>query len=58
MRISELCKELNLRDDENLAQIWTIFEYSVVQTTELLQDRHLDQIIMCAIYVFIKVCVC
>ncbi|XP_055384271.1 retinoblastoma family protein-like [Condylostylus longicornis] len=55
MRIHELCKELDLQDDIILNQIWTIFEYSIVNKTELMRDRHLDQLIMCAIYVFIKV---
>lgn len=55
MRISELCNQLGMRNDEYLKIIWTLFEYSVAKQTELMRDRHLDQMIMCAIYVFIKV---
>lgn len=55
IRMKELCKELGLVDDELLKKIWTIFEYSIVERTELMRDRHLDQILMCAIYVFNRV---
>ena len=34
------------------------FEYSLVHCTELMMDRHLDQLLMCAVYVMTKVCVC
>ncbi|XP_037823017.1 retinoblastoma family protein [Lucilia sericata] len=54
LRIKELCKELEL-GDEMISKIWTLFEYSITQKTELMQDRHLDQIFMCAIYLYIKV---
>jgi retinoblastoma-like protein 1 len=55
VRIQELCKGLSLQDPQISSQIWTIFENSIVERTQLLKDRHLDQIIMCAIYVFIRV---
>lgn len=35
--------------------MWTCIEHVIVQQTELLRDRHLDQIIMCSIYVIAKV---
>lgn len=54
LRIKELCKELEL-GEEMISKIWTLFEYSITQKTELMQDRHLDQIFMCAIYLYIKV---
>lgn len=50
-----LCRELGLSDEELLKKIWTIFEYSITVETELMRDRHLDQILMCAIYVFNRV---
>uniref|UniRef100_A0A1I8PFF0 Retinoblastoma-associated protein A-box domain-containing protein n=1 Tax=Stomoxys calcitrans TaxID=35570 RepID=A0A1I8PFF0_STOCA len=54
LRIKELCRELDL-GDEMVLKIWTLFEYSITKRTELMQDRHLDQIFMCAIYLYIKV---
>lgn len=36
--------------------MWTCFEYVLVNHVELMMDRHIDQIIMCAIYVMAKVC--
>lgn len=54
-RMNSLCKELGLNDDDILKKIWTIFEYSIIEQTELMRDRHLDQILMCAIYVFNRV---
>ncbi|XP_073834995.1 retinoblastoma-family protein [Musca autumnalis] len=54
LRIKELCKDLDL-DEDMIQKIWTLFEYSITQKTELMQDRHLDQIFMCAIYLYIKV---
>ncbi|XP_075155249.1 retinoblastoma-family protein [Haematobia irritans] len=54
LRIKELCKELDL-GEEMVIKIWTLFEYSITKKTELMQDRHLDQIFMCAIYLYIKV---
>uniref|UniRef100_A0A1A9VP38 Retinoblastoma-associated protein A-box domain-containing protein n=1 Tax=Glossina austeni TaxID=7395 RepID=A0A1A9VP38_GLOAU len=55
LRIKELCRELDLHDEVVLKKIWTLFEYSITQKTELMRDRHLDQIFMCAIYLYIKV---
>ncbi|PWA33060.1 hypothetical protein CCH79_00013119 [Gambusia affinis] len=36
-------------------RIWTCFEYSVVHCTDMMKDRHLDQLLMCAVYVMAKV---
>lgn len=55
LRIKELCKELKLSDDEILKKIWTVFENSIIEQTILMKDRHLDQILMCAIYVVERV---
>lgn len=54
LRISKLCTELNLCEKKP-DKIWTIFEHSITHKIHLLQDRHLDQIIMCAIYIYIRV---
>ena len=36
-------------------KIWNIFEYSVKKNLDLFKDRHLDQLIMCAIHITCKV---
>lgn len=48
----EICLHLNYLTDLYLQKIWTIFEYSITKKCELMRDRHLDQLLMCAIYVF------
>ncbi|XP_065342954.1 retinoblastoma-like protein 1 isoform X1 [Cloeon dipterum] len=54
-RLKALCKMLNL-GEEDLKKIWTNLEYSITHHAHsLLRDRHLDQLIMCAIYVICKV---
>lgn len=56
VRMKELCNNLGLTSEHIQSQIWTIFEYSiVVHSRDLMRDRHLDQMVMCAIYVFVKV---
>ena len=35
--------------------MWTCFEYAMLKSPDLMRDRHLDQIIMCCIYVMAKV---
>ncbi|KAL5278055.1 RBL1 family protein [Megaselia abdita] len=54
LRIKVFCDDLGIQDC--IGVIWTIFENSIVEHTELIRNRHLDQIIMCAIYSYIKVC--
>ncbi|KAH7971775.1 hypothetical protein HPB52_002759 [Rhipicephalus sanguineus] len=36
-------------------KIWTCFEHSLVAHIDLMRDRHLDQLLMCALYVGAKV---
>lgn len=55
MRMKELCKELEMGDEIHMIKVWTLFEYSITHRTELMRDRHLDQLLMCAIYIYIKV---
>ncbi|CDQ60655.1 unnamed protein product [Oncorhynchus mykiss] len=60
VRLRDLCAKLDI-SSELRRKIWTCFEYSLVQCTELMMDRHLDQLLMCAVYVMTKVgleCVC
>lgn len=56
VRMKHLCSSLNLITPDVQKQIWTIFEHSIVHCTKhLMRDRHLDQMLMCAIYVFVKI---
>uniref|UniRef100_A0A673WMC5 Retinoblastoma-like protein 2 n=1 Tax=Salmo trutta TaxID=8032 RepID=A0A673WMC5_SALTR len=54
VRLRDLCAKLDI-SSELRRKIWTCFEYSLVQCTELMMDRHLDQLLMCAVYVMAKV---
>ncbi|XP_053256149.1 retinoblastoma-like protein 2 isoform X2 [Podarcis raffonei] len=54
IRLRDLCLKLDI-SDELRKKIWTCFEFSLVQCSELMMDRHLDQLLMCAIYVIAKV---
>ncbi|XP_071569719.1 retinoblastoma-like protein 1 isoform X2 [Temnothorax nylanderi] len=53
VRMQDLCNSLEISDNDK-KKIWTIFEYSIKERTKLMKDRHLDQILMCAIYVICK----
>lgn len=55
VRMLALCKGLELNDADLLKKIWTVFEHCIVEQTDLMKDRHLDQMIMCAIYVIFRV---
>nr|XP_009296483.1 retinoblastoma-like protein 2 isoform X2 [Danio rerio] len=54
VRLRDLCAKLDISADLR-RKIWTCFEYSLVHCTDLMMDRHLDQLLMCAIYVMTKV---
>ncbi|XP_071766332.2 retinoblastoma-like protein 2 [Centroberyx gerrardi] len=53
-RLSHLCSKLGISDELRL-KIWTCFEHSLVNCTNLMLDRHLDQLLMCAIYIMAKI---
>ncbi|XP_063626607.1 retinoblastoma-like protein 1 [Cydia splendana] len=55
VRMNDLCTRLRLTDEELKRKIWTCLEHSVMHQTHLMRDRHLDQILMCAVYVICKV---
>ncbi|CAG2100686.1 unnamed protein product [Medioppia subpectinata] len=55
LRLRDLCERLNICDEDIRKKIWTCFEHSLRQHTDLMRDRHLDQIIMCAFYAISKV---
>lgn len=52
-RLRELCATLDISVELRL-KIWTCFEHSLVHYTFLMADRHLDQLLMCAIYITAK----
>ncbi|XP_066558179.1 retinoblastoma-like protein 1 isoform X2 [Amia ocellicauda] len=53
VRLRDLCLKLDV-SLELRRKIWTCFEYSVVNHPELMKDRHLDQLLMCAVYIVSK----
>lgn len=54
VRLQDLCARLDIMP-ELRRKIWTCFEYSLVHCTDMMMDRHLDQLLMCAVYVMAKV---
>lgn len=48
-RLRDMCQRLNFSKDL-MAKIWTCIEQVVVHETDLLQDRSLDQILLCCLY--------
>jgi hypothetical protein len=55
VRLQDLCKNLGL-EEEVLRKIWTCFQQAIVNNVEeLMRSRHLDQILMCIVYVVAKV---
>lgn len=56
LRLKDLCKNLQFTNNiELLRKIWTLFEYAILEHTTLMKDRHLDQILMCCVYVLCKI---
>ncbi|XP_071057731.1 retinoblastoma-like protein 2 isoform X2 [Pseudochaenichthys georgianus] len=53
-RLEKLCSTLGISEELRL-KIWTCFEHSLVHFTDLTKDRHLDQLLMCAIYMIAKI---
>lgn len=56
LRFRDLWKTLSINSIDLQRKIWTLFEEQIRNHTNLLRDRHLDQMIMCATYAVIKVC--
>lgn len=54
-RLNVLFQDLEFEDNVWLDQIWTIFEHSIVKHVQLMKNRHMDQLIMCSVYVLAKV---
>ncbi|XP_061544320.1 retinoblastoma-like protein 1 [Phycodurus eques] len=54
VRLRDLCGRLAI-SSELRAKIWTGFEHSLVHATELMRDRHLDQMLLCTVYIIAKI---
>ncbi|XP_071968323.1 retinoblastoma-like protein 1 isoform X2 [Engystomops pustulosus] len=54
VRLRDLCLKLDLSNDLR-RKIWTLFEYSLVHCTDLMKDRHIDQLLLCGVYIMAKV---
>jgi retinoblastoma-like protein 1 len=56
LRLKDLCKNLQFTNSSDLLRkIWTLFEFAVIEHTPLMKDRHLDQMLMCCVYVLCKI---
>uniref|UniRef100_A0A7N6B908 Retinoblastoma-like 1 (p107) n=1 Tax=Anabas testudineus TaxID=64144 RepID=A0A7N6B908_ANATE len=54
VRLRDLCARLDI-SSELRGKIWTCFEHCLVQCTDLMKDRHLDQLLLCSIYIISKI---
>ncbi|XP_053429523.1 retinoblastoma-like protein 1 isoform X3 [Nycticebus coucang] len=53
-RLRDLCLKLDV-SNELRRKIWTCFEFTLVHCPDLMRDRHLDQLLLCAFYIMAKV---
>ncbi|XP_053674737.1 retinoblastoma family protein-like [Anopheles nili] len=55
-RLCNLCQDLGIDSDVIHKLIWTIFEYTITKgSKKLMRDRHIDQLLMCAIFVTVRI---
>ncbi|XP_072773231.1 retinoblastoma-like protein 1 isoform X3 [Taeniopygia guttata] len=54
VRLRDLCLKLDVSNDL-CRKIWTCFEFTLVHCADLMKDRHLDQLLLCAFYIMAKV---
>ncbi|MEQ2186478.1 hypothetical protein GOODEAATRI_028871, partial [Goodea atripinnis] len=54
VRLRDLCLKLDI-PSELRGKIWTCFEHALVHCTDLMKERHLDQLLLCCIYIISKV---
>ncbi|KAM7421880.1 hypothetical protein PAMA_010103 [Pampus argenteus] len=54
VRLRDLCVKLDVAS-ELRGKIWTCFEHSLVHSTDLMRDRHLDQLLLCSVYIMSKI---
>jgi hypothetical protein len=55
VRMQDLCYQLSISDEDLMRKIWTCFEHVIIEHTNMMRDRHLDQILMCTIYIICRV---
>lgn len=54
VRLRDLCVKLDI-SSELRGKIWTCFEHALVHCTDLMKDRHLDQLLLCSVYIICKI---
>ncbi|XP_023570623.1 retinoblastoma-like protein 1 [Octodon degus] len=54
VRLRDLCLKLDV-SHELRRKIWTCFEFTLVHCPDLMKNRHLDQLLLCAFYIMAKV---
>ncbi|XP_059185663.1 retinoblastoma-like protein 1 [Centropristis striata] len=54
VRLRDLCVKLDISSDLR-GKIWTCFEHTLVHCTGLMRDRHLDQLLLCSVYIISKI---
>ena len=54
IRLNSLIESLEISELVG-KKIWNILEYSIKKNFDLLKDRHIDQLIMCAIHITFRV---
>lgn len=50
-----MCDRIRI-EDINRQKVWTLFEHVLRNETTLMTSRHLDQNLMCCLYIVAKVC--
>ncbi|XP_070814956.1 retinoblastoma-like protein 1 [Chaetodon trifascialis] len=54
VRLRDLCVKLDI-SSELRGKIWTCFEHTLVHCTDLMRGRHLDQLLLCSVYIISKI---
>lgn len=54
VRLRDLCERVRL-DEKGRQRAWTLFEHVLRTETSLMAGRHLDQNLMCCLYVVAKI---
>ncbi|KAK9529736.1 hypothetical protein VZT92_013811 [Zoarces viviparus] len=54
VRLRDLCVKMDVSSDLR-GKIWTCFEHSLVHSTGLMRNRHLDQLLLCSVYIISKI---
>ncbi|KAK6727756.1 hypothetical protein RB195_005440 [Necator americanus] len=53
VRLSDICERIRI-DDRGRRMMWTVLEYILKEERSLFMDRHLDQNLLCIVYVVCK----